>query len=195
MALGKKTREATMQQSAMTGAEAFTLKNQDLDFSVLSFWQWGLSDLLGNTLRGSLAEFIVAKAIGADAHVSEEWDAYDLVTPSGTKVEVKSAAYVQTWVQKRPSAIQFSIRPTQGWADEGGRTEAKRQADVYVLCLLDHKDRATVDPTNLDQWRFFVVRRADLDAQVGDQKTISLARVKNLFGPGISFGELQKTQL
>ena len=180
-----------MQQSAMTGAEAFTLHNQNLDFSVLSFWQWGVSDLLGNTLRGSLAEFIVAKAIGADAHISEEWDAYDLETPSGTKVEVKSAAYVQTWAQERPSSIQFSIRPTQAWNDEGGRNPAKRQADVYVLCLLDHKDRNTVDPTNLDQWRFFVILSADLNAKVGDQKTIGLARVEALFGKGMNFEELR----
>lgn len=26
-----------------------------------------------------------------------EWDAYDLVTPTGTTLEVKSSAYVQTW--------------------------------------------------------------------------------------------------
>ncbi len=32
--------------------------------TIKDFWQWAYSDLVGNTDRGTLAEYIVAKAIG-----------------------------------------------------------------------------------------------------------------------------------
>jgi hypothetical protein len=66
--------------------------------TLLDFWQWAYSDLLSNTNRGRLAEFIVARALSLGlTDVRIEWDAVDLVTPTGVKVEVKSAAYLQSW--------------------------------------------------------------------------------------------------
>jgi hypothetical protein len=49
-------------------------------------------------MRGVLAEYIVALAMGIDTEegVRREWDAYGLVLGDGTKVEVKSAAYIQS---------------------------------------------------------------------------------------------------
>lgn len=43
------------------------------------FWKWAFSDFLSNTLRGVLAEFIVATALGCAHRPRTEWDAYDLV--------------------------------------------------------------------------------------------------------------------
>ncbi|WP_156153452.1 hypothetical protein [Domibacillus robiginosus] len=43
-----------------------------------------------------------------------EWNAFDLVTPTGIKVEVKSAAYVRSWQQVKNSAISFRIAPAKG---------------------------------------------------------------------------------
>jgi hypothetical protein len=49
---------------------------------------------LGNANRGRLAEYIVARALGLGVgDVRNEWDVVDLVTSTGTKIEVKSAAY------------------------------------------------------------------------------------------------------
>ncbi len=48
-------------------------------FSVLEYWSWALSDLQDNANRGVLAEFIVAKAIGAEILVRGSWDDFDLV--------------------------------------------------------------------------------------------------------------------
>src|SRR3954468_6951472 len=59
-------------------------------FTVLDFWQWSSSDLVSNALRGRIAEFLVARAHGVDREVRNEWDAYDLATPSGLLIEVKS---------------------------------------------------------------------------------------------------------
>ena len=55
-----------------------------------------VADIVGNTNRGALAEFIVARAIGSEPAVRNDWAAYDLETPSGIKVEVKSSAYLQS---------------------------------------------------------------------------------------------------
>ena len=88
-----------------TGKEPFTLNGEELPFDVSAFWRWSSSDLLGNALRGVLAEFIVASALGITERPREEWDAYDLITPSGLKVEVKSSAYLQSWQQTKLSKI------------------------------------------------------------------------------------------
>jgi hypothetical protein len=48
------------------------------------------SDLVSNSTRGVLAEFIVARALGLDTGVRTEWQAFDLETASGKKIEVKS---------------------------------------------------------------------------------------------------------
>ncbi len=40
-----------------TGKEPFIFNGDNLPINVLSFWQWSTSELLGNALRGVLAEF------------------------------------------------------------------------------------------------------------------------------------------
>lgn len=45
---------------------------------------------------------------------------------------------------------------------------------MFVFCVLAHKDKATVDPLNLDQWDFYVLSTNRLNAEVGEQKTITL---------------------
>ena len=101
------------------------------------FWEWAYDDLLANTTRGVLAEYIVAKALGIRDTKRLEWDQYDLDI-DGDKVEVKSAAYVQTWEQTRSSVIAFGIRPAKGWdaRTNTAATSVQRCADVYVFCLL-----------------------------------------------------------
>lgn len=60
------------------------------------FQAWAYDDLLTNTTRGVLAEYIVAKALGLDDTKRVEWGRYDREI-DGVGVEVKSVAYVQTW--------------------------------------------------------------------------------------------------
>src|SRR5713226_9413468 len=96
-----------------TGRERFGAGDQMLAFELSDFWRWSMSDLISNATRGRLAEFIVAKAllISTDT-VRDEWSAYDLKTPEGIKVEVKSAAYIQSWHQSKLSAINFRTPKT-----------------------------------------------------------------------------------
>ena len=155
-----------------------------LPFSVRDFWRWAASDLASNALRGSLAEFLVAKALGVELTVRAAWDTYDLRVPLGPTIEVKSTAYLQTWGQSRLSRPCFRISPTVAWSNDmgtyAGAAERRRHADLYVFALLHHTDKATLDPTNVDHWTFLVLRSAVLDTQVGAQRTITLAALQRL---------------
>ena len=124
------------------GSECLHLGDLQLPHDVLAFWRWSSSDLLSNAIRGVFAEFIVACALGADLEdPRREWVAYDILTRDRIKVEVKSAAYLQTWQQERYSPISFGVAATSGWDPRGDIEfiEKKRQADVYVFALLAHK--------------------------------------------------------
>ena len=140
------------------------------------FWEWAYDDLLTNTTRGVLAEYIVATALGVADTKRREWDQYDLKTADGDGVEVKSAAYVQTWEQTRISEITFGIRPARGW-DATNNTYAAsttRSAAVYVFCLLEGEDREHIDPLVVAQWTFYVLPTSVLNRKVPVQKRIRL---------------------
>lgn len=166
-----------------TGHEQLKFDNRPIKFSVLDFWRWSASDLMSNATRGLLAEFIVASAIGIDkVTVRDEWSAYDLQTATGIKIEVKSCAYLQTWQQRKLSSITFGIAETRELMTDTNTyaTKLKRQADVYVFCLLHHQDKQTVDPLNLDQWEFFVVATVKLNELMRGAKSISLKTLRLL---------------
>lgn len=55
-----------------------------------------------------------------------------------------------------------------------------RQADVYVFCLLTHKEQDTIDPLNMDQWQFYILSSDELNQSVGAQKTIMLSSLLRL---------------
>ena len=159
-----------------TGEEHFLCGEEELDIKLINFWSWSQSDILNNSLRGVLAEYIVATALGIDMGVRVEWDAYDLTTENGIKIEVKSSAYLQSWQQNSYSNIIFDIRNTMGWDSKTNEysNEFKRQSDVNVFCLLKHKDKETVDPLNLEQWEFYILETQILNEKKGKQKTIGL---------------------
>jgi len=162
-----------------TGNENFTSKGIPKDFILQDFWRWCASDLLDNTLRGTLAEFIVAKALGIEAP-QENWSAYDLKLDNW-KIEVKAAAYVQSWSQKKPSTITYSIRPTRAWTSKGGRSDiVKRQSDIYIFCLLSEKDKEKVNPLDLDQWDFYPVLTSILTEKLSNQGTIALSVLQKI---------------
>lgn len=175
-----------------SGTEPFHTAGVGVDFTVLTFWRWASSDLVGNTMRGVLAEFLVAQATGSAQTVRTEWDAYDLRTPTGLRIEVKSAAYLQSWSQRALSAISFDIAPKRGW-DAATNTSAPspcRSADVYVFALLAHQDKRTLDPLDLAQWGFYVAAARSLDATFGAQKRIALSSLRRVAANAVSYGEL-----
>ena len=150
------------------------------------FYAWAYHDLLANTTRDVLAEYIVARALGIDTKkiTRVEWDKHDLEV-DGIGVEVKSAAYVQSWHQDQDlsSMISFNIGPAKWW-DARTNTYAantERSADVYVFCLLNGTKRADINPLDVTQWTFHVLATSILNQKALAQKTIRL-------GPLIALG-------
>lgn len=171
-----------LQTSRKTGDKTFSLSGQPLDLQLSAFWQWSASNLVSNATRGVLAEFLVTSALGLADGVRNEWDAFDILLADGTRIEVKSAAYLQSWAHTKLSNVLFSIRPSFAWSSETNKlsTELRRQADIYVFCLLTHQEKATLDPMRLEQWKFYLLRSVVLDELFPTQKTIGLASLLKL---------------
>lgn len=177
-----------------SGDEPLHSNGRALGFTLRDFWSWSTSDLVSNATRGVLAEFIVARALGiALDSVRDEWGAFDLMTPEGITVEVKSAAHIQSWIQRSLSSIVFRVPKTRAWnADTNVQEkESRRQAQVYVFALLAHKDKSSIDPLNVDQWSFFVLPTTILDARTRSQHSITLRSLEKLAGAAVSYEELR----
>jgi len=177
-----------------SGSEPFHDGGHPVGGTLLEFWQWSASDLVSNATRGVLAEYIVALALGgAWEPVRREWDAYDLKLANGTKIEVKSAAYVQAWKQARPSTIIFQVGKRRWWDAETGMSsdEAARHADIYVFALLRHEDRDTLDPLNVAQWKFYVLPTRVLNERTRSQHSITLPSLRELSGGPRTFEQLR----
>ncbi len=160
-----------------------TFKGSDLEYNLLDFWQWSVSDVLSNATRGRFAEFVVGTAIGiSPENLRDEWDAFDLTSENGIKIEIKSAAFIQSWYQKKYSTISFSIRPARHWSAETNKLsdKPKRHADVYVFCLLNHTEQTTIDPLKMEQWEFYVVPTYKLDNYKRSQSSIKLNSLRKI---------------
>ncbi|AZZ79865.1 hypothetical protein C5O27_01105 [Gordonia alkanivorans] len=155
-----------------------TLRGRQLSATLGDFWSWSASDLLSNSLRGQLAEYIVGFALDclrADES-RREWDAFDLVTPNGVRVEVKSTAHLQSWGPTTPNSLGFSIAERYAWdARTNTSSNARlRSADIYVFCVHTATDPVVADPLELDQWDFFVLPTATLNEIMPGQKRVAL---------------------
>ena len=183
------------------------------------FYAWAYADLLANTTRGVLAEYIVATALGLCDTKRIAWNRYDLeiddpetddpetsdpeidgahIDDAGRTirkvgVEVKSAAYVQAWEQKTgPSVISFDIAPSAGWAADTDTRAAgpERSAAVYVFCLLTGNGHDRPDPLDVEQWEFYVLPTSVLNREVQEQRRIRLEPLKALNPTPCTYAEL-----
>lgn len=162
-----------------------------IDATVADFWRFAMSDLRTNNVRGYLAEFLVAKALGLHDVRRVEWDAYDLLL-DGIRVEVKSSAYLQAWEQPRPSQINFGgLRGTR-YHPRHGYDPAREQlnAHVYVFCVQTAKLHAENDPLDVNQWTFYVVKRSALEQH--GTKGIGLKAVIRLAGRETAWSDLRE---
>jgi hypothetical protein len=129
------------------------------DLSVLDFWRWAFSDLRENIVRGVFAEFLVARAVGDPSPLRHAWDNFDVTTPTGIKIEVKSSAYLQSWRQRTVSRITFAGLTGRGYSYETNVLEAERslRADVYVFALHTCREPTQYDVLDLTAWQFYVL--------------------------------------
>lgn len=170
------------------------IKNCNKTKTLLDFWQWAYSDLIGNTERGILAEYLVALACNIEDSIRISWDSFDLLVDNKIKVEVKSSSYLQSWKQKKFSRPIFSIAKTKAWDYVNNVYDnlSKRQADIYVFALLSHRDKETLNPIDLKQWEFYVLHTMTIDTKMENKKSISLGKIKDLGAIKCDFENLHR---
>jgi len=141
--------------AALSGDEHFSVGG-----TVRDFWAWALSDLRSNTARGWLAEFLVARAVGASG-ARVEWDAYDVMAPDGTTIEVKASGYSQSWRRTGPPVIRFSGLPGRvgktSWSAATATVGPAHVADVIVFAVHTTGQDEPYDGLDIDAWRFYVL--------------------------------------
>ena len=166
-----------------------------MDCSLLDYWQWAHSDIASNAERGKLAEFIVKCAVDAPSTYRTEWDAVDVISPDGIRIEVKSAAYLQTWKTNKLSTIQFDIAPKKSWDSKTNLyyDNIGRHSDVYVFCLFACKDAKIANPLDLEQWDFYVIATSTLNQKISNQKSISLNSLVKLGARKTKYCEIRTT--
>lgn len=191
--------EARSVESLLDGSEEFIDEANRPVATVLDFWRWANSDLKNNALRGILAEFLVGRALRSNFDTWRlEWDAWDLVTPEGIKVEVKSSGYWQTWKNTKPSTIKFGVGRQLSWAARTNQyAETRgRTADVYVFCVLGDPKNPDTNPLKLEEWKFFVAATSRIDEVLGGQKTIVLSELERRVRPRhVRYDELREAVL
>jgi hypothetical protein len=182
-----------IQVTEKSGEEPFIHDRSPIGTSLIDFWRWYASDITNNALRGVLAEYIVASAMGCADGVRTEWDTIDLKTPEGICIEVKSSAYIQTWFQNKHSRISFGIAPTKALdpATNVYTGQKKRHAHIYVFCVLAHRDKESLNPLDLDQWEFYVLPTSLLNQTVGTQQTLALSRLTELGAVQTTYSEMK----
>ena len=140
-----------------------------------------------NNTRGYLAEFLVANAVGAFGP-RIEWDAYDIITPEGIRIEVKSSAYLQAWKQAGPSKIVFSGLSGKTWDPVDwllGRSRLQRSG-LRLRCMPRNRPR-WLQPTGCESVGILVLGRQTLtDLGV---KSMSLAAVQKYAGEPVARGK------
>lgn len=181
----------------LTGKEAFANANGKF-FTVLDFWQYAFSNLNSNILRGALAEFIIENALKDSREIvlRNPWGDWDIEF-AGHKIEVKCCAYIQDWDQKDYSRIIFAgLKAKEIYWSEAVKPykelkESAYKADLYIFALLHHKDHASLDLLDMDQWSFYILSKEELIRITNNGDSISLANLRKHDISALHFTDLR----
>lgn len=149
--------------------------------TLLDFWRWAFSNLRDDRIRGSFAEFMVARLLGETDHPPPSTTVVDIECKDGIGIEVKSSAYLQTWKEQEshPSFGGLKRKPYE--YDVAGRVSygpAGYHSEIYILALLSEREHQRLDPLDLNQWAFFVLTQQELREAAKDGSSVSLGRLQ-----------------
>jgi hypothetical protein len=154
--------------------------------TVGDFWQWAYSDILSNRNRAIFAEFLVGTALTALDDFRIEWDSVDLHY-QGKRIEVKSAAYIQSWTQAKPSRIVFNVSEKLSWdaATNLYALQRQRAADCYIFCLFTEIDKTLARESilNVEHWQFYVLATETINREFAKTKHLSHKRLCSICEP------------
>ena len=144
--------------------------------TVCGFWQWSFSDLMQNTTRGILAEYLVAALLRIDNQVRNPWVPFDLQLPDGRTIEIKTMSRLQAWKQKQLSTPRVVLAPSRKWEPKTGEMEKEStfNADIYIICYFKSIEHNKANPLDLNQWEFFVFTKEQVIKLLNGRKSISL---------------------
>ncbi len=164
---------------------------------ILDFWQTMFSRLESNTLRGKVGEYIVSWALSVDNRPQDPWQAFDLLSPNGKRIEVKTTSFVQDWEHGEENRTpKFVIKPTRNYtSDKGLAKDTSYNADIYVLCYYSWLDKKTTDVTNLNHWKFWVFSLKELLNIFDGHHSITVKKLESLGHRPVSAFDLGKSIL
>lgn len=170
----------------MDGNKKFTDGNEQLDFTLNEFWEWYASDLMHGPLRGALAEYVTAKALGINCSIGRNlWATYDLEYQEHP-IEVKSSAYLQ-----KKEHLHLSKRITFSISTHKHNTEVKRHAELYIFALIHCKDESICNPMDMSQWTFYILPTTELE-KIGNRSSISFRTLVSLSPTVVSYKSLKQ---
>ena len=185
------------------GDEKLINDGKYLQYSMLNFWQWSMSNIYCGMTRGTFADFIVRCALDRGGIETRKtmgtgFEPYDLEGPviQSTKeisrLEVKSSSYLNSETNHFSERVSFSIAPARIAIDGDFKINSPQQRnnDIYIFCLYTATNRRC-NILDLSWWEFFVLPtyKIEADEKLRNQKTISLKNVKQLC-PALSFDML-----
>lgn len=149
-----------------------------------------MSDLRTNNVRGYLAEFLVARAVGSRG-ARVEWDPWDVTAPEGTRIEVKSSGFLQAWAQRKLSTPKFQVPAAYGWDTATGAWSKEQgfNAHAYVFCLHTARTHDEYDPLSVFQWHFYVAGRQAIENLAG--ASMGLATLERVAGDPVPYSGLR----
>lgn len=200
----------------LTGQEPFVNGSVPTSVSISDFWRWAYSDLIKNTQRGVLAEFIVKTALDlggvrTNLPMRLAFEPYDLLGPELTtpprigniqfaRLEVKSSAYLQSWQKRHPDkkqVLSFSIAPATIPDEHGDYKDGapkQRNSDLYIFCVFTPPaEERGANILDLGLWDFYVAKTKTVDAVCQERKSVALgseAFAKITGGQKLKFEEL-----
>ena len=133
-----------------TGDEHFTYDGMPTNRLLSDFLFWVSSDLTNSVTRSILAEYIVSSALDLDVTLRQTNEPYRLTYNNSIDI------------------------------DDNEIVKRERKSKVYVFCLLDNLNRDTIEPLQLEQWKFYVLPTSVLNEHCGEQKTLTLNALKSL---------------
>lgn len=176
----------------LVGNEVFSYNGNETEMTMLEYWRWHFSEIFN--LQDTIAEYIVAKALGlTHAYNSGDWTLFD-IEYRGARIEVKESSYMHAWqTDEEPKSKSRNFGITKAYEKYKDNTSSlARQNDIYVFCLNTGNTREASNPLQLEHWEFYIVPTAVINEQCGDAKSISLSRLRKITN-AVTYPEIMGT--
>lgn len=126
----------------------------------------------------ALVEAMLAQVLESEwKWCSADWASHDFENAEGVKLEMKQSAALQSWHEDGfpPNRGRFDIAKRKvRWKGAERIEEVGRYAEMYIFAWHPEIDPELANHREPGQWRFYLVREADLP----DQQSIALSRIQ-----------------